>query len=109
MKLRDRVAIVTGASSGVGRGIAIEFAKEGAKVVVADIQEEPKRGKYFELDLRTPTIAAIQNLGAEGLFVQTDVSREAEIRRLVDQTLERFGRLDIVVNNAGINVPGTTQ
>jgi NAD(P)-dependent dehydrogenase (short-subunit alcohol dehydrogenase family) len=109
MKLKDRVAIVTGASSGIGRGIALEFAKESAKVVVADMQEAPKRGKYYDRDLTTPTVIAIQELGAEGLFVQTDVSREDDVRNLVDQTVARFGKLEIVVNNAGINVPGTSQ
>ena len=108
-QLEDRIAIVTGASSGIGRGIALEFASEGAKVVVADMREEPKRGKHFETDAAPPTVAVIEEMGEEGLFVQTDVGREEAVADLVDATVTQFGGLDILVNNAGIHIPGTSQ
>ncbi len=106
MVLRDRIAIVTGASSGIGRGVALEFAREGAKVTVADVQENPKRGKYHETDVSTPTVEEIERSGSEGLFVQTDMADEGQIGRMVEKTVETFGGLDILVNNAGIYVPG---
>lgn len=109
MLLKDRIAIVTGASSGIGRGIAIEFAHEGARVAVADIQEIPRRGKYHEQNVRTPTVEEIEKLGAEGVFFPTDVSDELQVERLIQKTVERFGGLDILVNNAGIHIPGSSQ
>jgi NAD(P)-dependent dehydrogenase (short-subunit alcohol dehydrogenase family) len=109
MVLKDRIAIVTGGSSGIGRGIALEFAKEGARVVVADIREEPLRGKYHERDVTTPTVAEIEKLGAAGQFIQTDVSDETQVKRLIAGTVDHFGGLDILVNNAGIHIPGGTQ
>jgi 3-oxoacyl-[acyl-carrier protein] reductase len=86
MRLRDKIAIVTGAGSGFGEGIAKRFAQEGAKVVVADINAEG--GKRVA--------AAVQ-----GEFVQADVTRAADWARLVQAATAKFGRLDIVVNNAG--------
>jgi 3-oxoacyl-[acyl-carrier protein] reductase len=86
MRLRDKVAIVTGAGSGFGEGIAKRFAQEGAKVVIADINLEG--GKRVA--------AAVQ-----GEFVQADVTRAADWARLVQAATAKFGRLDIVVNNAG--------
>ena len=109
MPLRDRVALVTGGSSGIGRGICLELAREGARVVVADLQEEPKRGKLFERDTVTPTVAEVEKLGSEGLFIKADVSKEADVERFVEQGATHFGRLDILVNNAGIAVLGGTQ
>jgi len=106
MRLKDRVAIVTGGSSGIGRGIALEFAKEGAKVVVADIQENPKRGKFHDQDLMTPTVEEVEKLGSEGLFVQTDMLDDKGVKNLIDRTVAHFGGLDILVNNAGIHIPG---
>ena len=102
MKLKDRVAIVTGASSGIGRGIALEMAREGARVVVSDITETPKRGKYHERDVTTPTVSEIEKLGAEAVFVVADVSDESQVQAMVQAAIDRFGRLDILVNNAGI-------
>ena len=92
MELRSKVAIVTGGTSGIGRDAAVLFAKAGAKVVVAGRREV--EGKE--------TIDLIRTAGGEGLFVKTDVSRAADVRALVQKTVENFGRLDIAFNNAGI-------
>jgi len=86
MRLRDKIAIVTGAGSGFGEGIAQRFAEEGAKVVVADINVDG--GKRVAAAVR-------------GEFVQADVTRAADWARLVQAATAKFGRLDIVVNNAG--------
>ncbi len=109
MVLKDRIAIVTGGGSGIGRGIAIELAHEGAGVAVADIQEAPRRGKYHEQDTRTPTVEEIEKLGAQGIFIQTDVADDSQVNRLIQQTVKHFGGLDILVNNAGIYIPGASQ
>ena len=109
MVLKDRIAIVTGASSGIGRGIALEFAREGARVVVADIQDEPKRGRYHDQDVTTPTVEKIEKLGAQGKFIQVDMGDESQVDALIQGTVEHFGGLDILVNNAGIHIPGNSQ
>lgn len=109
MLLKDRIAIVTGGSSGIGRGIALEFAREGARVVVADIQEAPRRGKYHEQDVTTPTVEEIERLGAQGRFIQTDMADDSQVERLIQSTVEHLGGLDILVNNAGIYTPGSSQ
>ena len=106
MRLQGRIALVTGASSGIGRGIALACARDGARVAVLDVREEPLRGKYHETDVVTPTVDAIERRGGEGLFLQGDVSCEADVERAIAATVERFGGLDILVNNAGIHLPG---
>ncbi|MFN7001596.1 MAG: SDR family NAD(P)-dependent oxidoreductase, partial [Elioraea tepidiphila] len=106
MKLERRRALVTGASSGIGRGIALALAREGARVAVVDVQEEPKRGKWHETDVTTPTAVEIERMGGEAFFIQADLAQEMEIRRSVAAAVERFGGLDILVNNAGVHVPG---
>ena len=93
--LAGRVAIVTGAASGIGRAIALAFASEGALVVVADTREQPIEGGE-------PTVAQIRRAGGQALFWPTDVSRWADIDRLVAETVRMHGRLDIMVNNAAI-------
>ena len=108
-KFDNSVCLVTGGSSGIGRGIAIEFAKEGAFVVVTDIQEKPKIGKYHDTDLSTTTLEEIQNIGGEGIFIKTDVSNDNEITTLVEKIKTDFGKLDILVNNAGIHIPGSIE
>ena len=85
------VVLITGALTGIGHATAIEFAKEGARVVVAGRRD--KEGQELVSDLQT--------LGAEAIFVRTDVRKDEDVRNLVDQTVKRFGRLDIAVNNAG--------
>lgn len=109
MLLKERVAIVTGSSSGIGRGIALEFAREGAKVIIADLHEEPKQGKFYDTNVATPTAEVIKQLGSEGLYIQTDMGDETGVQRMIEQTIERFGGLDILVNNAGIHIPGDSQ
>ena len=109
MRLEDRVAIVTGGSSGIGRGICLELASEGARVVVVDVQEDPKRGKYHEQNTRTPTVQEIEKIGGAGRFIQADIADEDAVASLVDETVASFGGLDIVVNNAGIHIVGNTK
>jgi len=92
MELHGKVCIVTGGTSGIGRGAAVLFAKAGTKVVVAGRREV--EGKE--------TIDLVRAAGGDGLFVKTDVSQAAEVDALVQKTLEKFGRLDIAFNNAGI-------
>lgn len=87
-----KVAIVTGASAGIGRAAALAFAREGAGVAVADVDVE--RGRQ--------TAAEVTGLGVDALFVDTDVSDPEQVAGLVRATIERFGRLDYAFNNAGI-------
>ena len=92
MRLKNKVAIVTGGGAGIGEAIAIRFAQEGARVVVAEV--DPARGQS--------TVGSIQNLGGEAVFVQTDVSSEAQVKGMVETALKHFGRSDILVNNAAV-------
>jgi NAD(P)-dependent dehydrogenase (short-subunit alcohol dehydrogenase family) len=89
--MSNPVVLITGALTGIGRATAIAFVKQGSTVVVSGRREA--EGRSLEAELR--------GLGAEAAFVFADVRREDDIRRLVDQTVERFGRLDVAVNNAG--------
>ncbi len=94
-KLKDKVAIITGAGSGQGRATALLFAKEGAKVVVAT----------YTSSHGEETMRKIKNVGGEGLFVKTDVSKADEAENMVLKTVDNYGRVDILFNNAGIWVP----
>lgn len=109
MSLTDRTAVVTGAASGIGRGIATSLADAGANIVVADIRREPKQGEHFQTDVTEPTDELLETHGVETAYVETDVSREADVIELIAATMDRFDRLDILVNNAGIQVLGDTQ
>ena len=109
MLLKDRICIVTGGSSGIGRGIALEFAREGTRIAIVDKQEPPLQGKYHEKNVTTPTVQEIQRLGAQGIYLQTDVSDELQVAQMIRRTVEHFGGLDILVNNAGIHIPGGSQ
>lgn len=99
--LSDKVAIVTGGSSGFGRAIALELAVEGAALVIADVHEQPDiRG--FEDDASETTVEAIRKIGGRAIFVQCDVIKIEEVIRLVDKAVLEFSQLDILVNNAGV-------
>jgi 3-oxoacyl-[acyl-carrier protein] reductase len=95
--LEKRVALVTGASRGFGRAIALAFAAEGAAVVVNYVGSRPQAEEVA---------AAIRDLGRDAVVVRADVAREDDVRHLVEATLTRFGRLDVLVNNAGIMTHG---
>ena len=92
--LKGRVALVTGATTGMGRATAVALAKRGASVVVAARRENEGAAAVRDVD----------SAGGRGLFVRTDVTKEAEARNMVDQALEQFGRLDMAFNNAGAGV-----
>ncbi len=96
MRLKDRVAIVTGGASGIGRAIACRFAEEGARVIVADVTTEAREGGE-------PTQDVIAAAGGTALFLRADVSIWDEVDALVGATVSRFGRLDVMVNNAAIS------
>lgn len=92
MKLQGKVAIVTGAASGIGRASATEFAREGARVVVADINQSGGE----------EAVASISAFGGEAYFAQVDVASEAQIQRLISGTVSRWNQIDILFNNAGV-------
>jgi glucose 1-dehydrogenase len=91
--LAGKIAVVSGASSGIGRAIASAFASEGASVVVADVTEQPAEGGE-------PTVEVIARAGGTASFHRTDIGRWHEVDALIGGTVERYGRLDIMVNNA---------
>jgi len=99
MKLKDKVAIIAGGTKGIGLGIALEFVREGAKVVIGGRNEETG----------AEGVAAIREAGGEGLFVQCDVSSMDDLDNIVQQAVAHFGRVDIYVANAGINDSNKTH
>lgn len=92
MRLDDKVAIVTGAGRGIGRGIALSLAKEGANVVVSDVN----------ITSAEKVAEEVKALGCQALAVKADVSKSEEVKRMVRATLKKFVKIDILVNNAGI-------
>ena len=92
MRLQDKVAIITGAGSGIGREAALIFAREGARVVVADLNDQAGDA----------TVAAIQESGGDAFYVHTDVSKAASVENMVRTTEDHFGELNVIFNNAGI-------
>ena len=93
--LKDKVALITGGSSGIGRAVALAWAREGAKVVVSDVD----RGGGGE------TVEQVRAAGGEAIFIAADVGKPEDCEALVRGTVEKFGRLDIACNNAGIGGP----
>src|SRR5437588_3848512 len=97
MRLKDKVVLITGGTSGIGKATAILFAKEGAKVAITGRNNE--RGAAVTDQIK-------QN-GGNAVFLRADVSLASDCQRAVEQTLEAFGRLDILFNNAGVFYPQT--
>ncbi|MGB8489640.1 MAG: SDR family NAD(P)-dependent oxidoreductase, partial [Bacteroidales bacterium] len=93
-RFKDKVVIVTGASTGIGRAIAIEFARNGSRVMLAARSES----KLSEV------VTKIKEDGGEAAFICTDVAKEEECKRLVESTVSEFGTVDILINNAGISM-----
>lgn len=93
MKFKDKVVLVTGGSRGIGEAISILFACEGAKVVVNYSKSEERANKVVE---------EIKKLGSEAISFKCDVSNEKEVKSMIDKTIKKFGRIDILINNAGI-------
>ena len=96
MKLKDKVALVTGSSRGVGRSVALAYGKEGARVIINYTANEKAA---------QDAVAAIQAMGSDAIAVKADVSRKAEVESLFAAGMKKFGRLDILVNNAGFTRP----
>lgn len=99
MRLKDKVAVITAAGSGSGRAGSLIFAREGAKVVVADI--DPKGGEE--------TVRMVKEAGGEAYFIPVDCGKVAEMRKLIDAAMNKYGRLNILWNHAGIPGPGTLE
>ena len=93
LKLKDQVAIVTGAGQGMGEGIALSLAQEGVDVVAADVN----------IDTVSETVKNIESIGRKGLAVKVDVSSDQEVKGMVERAVKEFGHIDILVNNAGIS------
>lgn len=92
-RLAGRVALVTGAASGIGAGIALAFAREGADVCLVDIVDEATA---------SPVLDTVRGHGADAAYIRTDVADEHSVRAMAEDALSRFGRVDVLVNNAGI-------
>ncbi len=95
--LKNKVAIVTGSTKGIGKSIAIEFAKKGANVVVSG----RSNGE--------PVVKKIKSLGRKSIFVKADMSNHEDIKNLVSETIKKFKKIDILVNNAGVFVPSPSE
>src|ERR1700732_344656 len=92
MRLKDKVAVITGAASGIGKEIAITFAREGAKVVIADLNQDGADAPAKELD----------STGTRATVVGMDVTNEAQVDAGMAKVISTFGRIDILISNAGI-------
>lgn len=99
MRFKNKVVIVTGSSRGIGKSTAILFAKEGAKVVVnyhiSDIEPDAEKNAFSVID-------EIKKIGSEAIAIKCDVSKENEVKKMIQKTIDKFSKIDILVNNAGI-------
>ena len=97
MKLENKVALITGAGRGIGKTTSLLFAKEGASIVVNDIDDTCKN-----------TVETIKNMGGKATAIMADVSKSSEVQRMVDQAVKKYGKIDILFNNAGIEMHGVS-
>ena len=93
MKLKNKIAIITGASKGIGKSTALLFAKEGAKIVINYSSSEEKAFSVVD---------EIKEIGSEAIAIKCDVANENEVKKMIQQTIDKFGKIDILVNNAGV-------
>jgi len=96
MRLKDKIAVVTGSSRGVGKAVALGFAKEGAKLVI---------NYSSNVKAAEEVVQSIKSMKSDAVAVKADVARKSEVKRLISSTIEAFGKLDILVNNAGFTRP----
>ncbi|KAI8941507.1 hypothetical protein NX059_002723 [Plenodomus lindquistii] len=104
-RLQNKIAVITGSSSGIGRATALAFASEGASVVCSDLTES------FRPEVRTDesalnTVQEIEKKGGKAIFVKCDITSTSDMQALIAKAVETYGRLDIMVNNAGMSVEG---
>lgn len=99
-RLDGKVAVVTGGSSGFGRKIAIAMAEEGAKIVIADLKQEPNEDGFQEENKATDEV--INDSNGKAIFVKSDVTQADDMKHVVEKTVDTFGQLDVFVNNAGV-------
>jgi NAD(P)-dependent dehydrogenase (short-subunit alcohol dehydrogenase family) len=103
LRLANKIAVITGSSSGIGRAIALAFASEGASIVCSDLREEARK-EYASDALIHTTVQEARKLGAKAFFVKCDTSSSDGIEALIQKAVVEFGRVDIMVNNAGITL-----
>ncbi len=92
LRLKNKVAIITGAGGGQGRAAALLFAREGAKIVASDWKAESGE----------QTAAQVRDAGGKAIHIAADVSASADVRRVIDEALQSYGRIDVLYNNAGV-------
>ncbi|TLS38272.1 3-oxoacyl-ACP reductase FabG [Pseudalkalibacillus caeni] len=96
MRLYEKVAVITGGGNGIGRETAFRFAEEGARVVVAD----------YDRDSGEKVLASLKEKGHEGIFVQVNVADQESVKQMVDASMKAYGKIDILINNAGVTSDG---
>jgi len=94
LDLVDKTVIITGGASGIGKEIAFDFVEQGSNVIIADLKEEGRE-----------VVQELNEIKGKHLFVQTDVTRKDSIKNMVEKTLDTYGKIDVLVNNAGICFP----
>ena len=104
-RLTNKIAIITGSSSGIGRAIALAFASEGATIILSDLREEARPELSTDASPLTTT-QLLTSLGTKALFVKCDTTSSTDMQTLIQDAVKAFGRVDIMVNNAGVSLEG---